>query len=226
MSAAASTAATAATGAWAPSYVGAKLYYTPTSCSFASVATAFALGLKGLKLELVSLNDHKTSDGGDFYAINPKGNVPAMVLADGTVLNENVAILLFIGDQNPSGGLTAAPGTIERVNLVNQLAYLASEIHGAFGGFFGVNDSNRVHLTGIFEKRVAFLDKMLTGKSYIANNKLSVADIYAYLLIGWHAYLKLDLTKYPNVSKYWTAIGALDIIKNGHTFANAKPTVV
>ena len=38
--------------------------------------------------------------GADFYKINPKGNVPAIILDDGTVLNENAATLQYIVDQS------------------------------------------------------------------------------------------------------------------------------
>jgi glutathione S-transferase len=40
-----------------------------------------------------------TASGVDFYTINPKGNVPTLILDDGTVLNENSAVLQYIADQ-------------------------------------------------------------------------------------------------------------------------------
>jgi glutathione S-transferase len=74
------------------------LYYTPTSCGAASFIVAHALGL-GLACETVDLGKHTTASGADFYAINPKGNVPALVLDDGTLLNEGAAVLQWLGDQ-------------------------------------------------------------------------------------------------------------------------------
>ena len=50
------------------------------------------------KLEQVDIREHKTASGVDFYTINPKGNVPALILDDGTILNENGAVLQFIAD--------------------------------------------------------------------------------------------------------------------------------
>jgi glutathione S-transferase len=86
----------------------AKLYYTPTSCGAVSFITAVTNGLK-IDTEIVDLATHKTASGADFYAINPKGNVPALVLADGTVLNENVAVLSYLADQN----ISAFPSTLQ-----------------------------------------------------------------------------------------------------------------
>jgi glutathione S-transferase len=44
----------------------------------------------GLPFELVrvSTKSHKTADGGDFYAINPKGYVPVLDWDDGERLTE------------------------------------------------------------------------------------------------------------------------------------------
>ena len=75
-----------------------KLYYTPTSCGAASFIAAHTAGLK-LDCEVVDIREHKTASGSDFYAINPKGNVPALVLDDGTCLNEGAAVLQWIADQ-------------------------------------------------------------------------------------------------------------------------------
>lgn len=75
-----------------------KLYYTSTSCGAASFIAAFTAGVK-LEAEQVNIQTHVTASGADFYAINSKGNVPTLVLNDGTVLNENTAILQYIADQ-------------------------------------------------------------------------------------------------------------------------------
>ncbi len=56
-----------------------KLYYTPTSCGAASFIAAYTAGLS-FEAEQVDLRAHRTASGLDFYAINPKGNVPALVL--------------------------------------------------------------------------------------------------------------------------------------------------
>ena len=75
-----------------------KLYYSPTSCGAASFIAAFTAQVN-LQVEQVSLGEHKTASGADYYKINPKGNVPALVLDDGTLLNEGSAVLQWIADQ-------------------------------------------------------------------------------------------------------------------------------
>ena len=74
-----------------------KLYYTPTSCGASSFICAFIAGLN-FDCEIVDLSTHKTESGIDFYTINPKGNVPTLILDDGTILNENISCLEYILD--------------------------------------------------------------------------------------------------------------------------------
>ena len=76
-----------------------KLYYSPASCGAASFISAVAAGIH-FEVEQVDLHGgHKTASGGDFFAINPKGNVPCLILDDGTILNENASVLQWIADQ-------------------------------------------------------------------------------------------------------------------------------
>ena len=53
-----------------------KLYYSPGACS---LSPHIALREAGLPATLVKVDTktHKLDDGADFYAINPKGYVPA-----------------------------------------------------------------------------------------------------------------------------------------------------
>jgi glutathione S-transferase len=84
-----------------------KLYYTATSCGAASFIAAHTAGVP-LQCETVTLNDHKTASGADYYAVNPKGNVPGLILDDGTCLNEGAAVLQWIADQARCGATAPA----------------------------------------------------------------------------------------------------------------------
>ena len=86
-----------------------KLYYSPGACSMAGHIVAVEGGL-ALELEKVDLKEHKTETGKDFYAINPKGYVPALQMDDGAVLAENGAILPFLGDRTGAGPIGGADG--------------------------------------------------------------------------------------------------------------------
>ena len=64
-----------------------KLYYAPGACSMAPHIVAREAG-HIFDLERVDIPNKKTADGGDYWKINPKGYVPALMLDDGQVLTE------------------------------------------------------------------------------------------------------------------------------------------
>ena len=92
-----------------------KLYFAPGACSLSPHIALHEAGLAH-EAEKVDLRAKTTASGADFLAVNPKGQVPAFVLDDGTVLTEGPAIVQYIADQAPKSGLAPANGTVERYN--------------------------------------------------------------------------------------------------------------
>jgi glutathione S-transferase len=87
-----------------------KLYLSPGACSLADHIALHEAGLAFDRIR-VDLRTKRTEDGGDFTAVNPKGYVPALVLDDGQLLTENVAILCWIAERaRPSSRRTARWG--------------------------------------------------------------------------------------------------------------------
>jgi len=179
-----------------------KLYYTSTSCGVASFIAAHKAGI-AIDTEQVDLKTHKTDSGVDFYTVNPKGNVPSIVLGDGTVLNENVATLSWVADQNLSAGLAPANGTQQRAHLLNTLAWIASELHPSIGGLFNptLTADVKTFIKEKGSKNLTYLDKQLLGTThqYLIGDGLTVADLYGHIVVGWTAYTGVDLAPYPNV---------------------------
>ena len=154
-----------------------KLYYTSSSCGAASFIAAFSAGVK-LETEQVDISTHVTASGADFYAINPKGNVPTLVLNDGTVLNENTAILQYIADQAPAGSIAPANGTVARAVLQNVLSYVSTEVHPSIGGLFNPAHAEDVkkHYRELSAKKLTYLNSTLIGdKNFLVGNSFTIA---------------------------------------------------
>jgi glutathione S-transferase len=83
-----------------------NLYYAPAACS---LADHIALIEADVRFKLIRVGrDKQTEDGRDFTSINPKGYTPALELDDGTILTENLTILLYIAET--TGKLLAKDG--------------------------------------------------------------------------------------------------------------------
>src|SRR5690606_55724 len=102
-----------------------KLYYLAGACSTASMISLLEAGQQ---FESVSVDraTRNTSDGQAFSSVNPKGYVPALILDNGELLTENVAVLSYIAGLS-GGKLGPVPGSLEYIRLVEWLSYVNSE---------------------------------------------------------------------------------------------------
>src|SRR5258708_24754213 len=100
-----------------------KLYYILESCALAPQIVANEAGIPVEPIR-VDFKTKTTQGGGDFFAINPKGYVPALALDDGEVLTENAAIVQYLADLKPEARLAPANGSLARVRLQEALNYI------------------------------------------------------------------------------------------------------
>lgn len=70
------------------------------ACSLASHITLRESG-KDFTLVSVDLMKKRLENGDDYFAVNPKGQAPALLLDDGTLLTEGVAIMQYLADSVP-----------------------------------------------------------------------------------------------------------------------------
>jgi len=201
-----------------------KLYYSASSCSAASFIAAYTAKVS-IECELVDTKTHLTSSGVDFYTINPKGNVPTLVLDDGTVLNEGAAVLQWIADQAP--GTIAAPyGTTERYLVQQAVNYVGSEVHTSIGGLFRAStDEVRAFLVEGANRRLKYLnDTYLVNKKFLVGDSFSIADAYLYIVLSWSGYVKVDLSPFPVVVEYFNYIGNLSNVVEAKARIATSPT--
>ena len=201
-----------------------KLYYTPTSCGAASFIAAHIAGLR-FEAEQVDLKTHRTTSGADFYAINAKGNVPTLVLDDGTVLNEGSAVLQYIADQAP-GTIAPRNGEVARYLVQQSLNHTASEVHTGIGGLFNPahNEHTRAYQNSLIERRLTFLNTHgVRGAQYVVGDSLTIADLYLYIVLSWTPYVGVDLSPYPNVAAYFEFIKSNAQVQAGHARIAENP---
>lgn len=188
-----------------------KLYYAPGACSR---ATNIVLHEAGIDVELVQVDirAHKlVATGEDYYAINPKGYVPALQLDNGALLTENIAILEYLGDK---AGLLARSGDSTRYNTIEWLAFVSTELHKTFSPFFhpAMPTEAKALFLERLKQRFAILDKHLANNDYLAGS-FGVADAYAFTVLGWCEPLQIDLSEYKNLTAYLARVADRPAVK-------------
>jgi len=186
-----------------------KLYFSPGACSLSPHIVLREAGIAA-DLEQVDLKTKKTKSGADFTAVNPKGQVPTLVLDDGQTLTEGPAIVQYLADQKPEAGLAPKNGTLERYRLQEWLNFLTSEVHKQFSPLFRPNtpEEYKTIAKENLGKRFDWLDKQLAGKQYLTGDTFTVADAYLFTVLRWSTRVNIDLGKWPNVKAYVERVAA------------------
>lgn len=186
-----------------------KLYYSPGACSLSPHIVSRELGIP-LELKKVNNKDKTVEGGGDYWQVNPRGYVPALVLDNGETLTEGPAIVQYLADQKPEAGLAPKNGTIERYRLQEWLNFLTSEVHKQFSPLFKPNtpeDYKKIAKENL-ATRFDWLDKQLAGKDYLMGKQFTVADAYAFVLLNWAKFHAIDLARWPNIAAFQKRVGA------------------
>jgi glutathione S-transferase len=186
-----------------------KLYYSPGACSLSPHIVMLEAGLDATLIK-VDTKTHKTQDGGDFYALNPKGYVPLLELDDGQRLSEGPVIVQYIADRKPASRLAPAAGTMERYRLQEWLNFITSELHKQFGPLFQATTpaEYKETLKEKISKRFDWVSSELEGKDYLMGSTFTVADAYFFTMLHWTKFVGIDLARWPVLVAYQARVAA------------------
>lgn len=161
-----------------------------------SMAVEAALGEIGVPYDYVPVSRETDENRQpEFLKINPRGQLPALVLPDGTVVTEGPAILAHLGDAFPAAGLVPAPGSSARATHDRWLAFCHANIYeGMLRQYY--TDRYTADPAGVPGVRAAaddyvnrhfhILDASLTGPGpFLLGARLSMIDIYLWMLCYW-----------------------------------------
>jgi glutathione S-transferase len=186
-----------------------KLYYSPGACSLAAhiVAREASLAIDLVKVELAT---HKTETGEDYLKINPRGYVPALQIG-GEVHTEVAALLSYLAEQAPQSKLLPPAGTIERFRVNRWLAFVSTELHKTFSPWLFSAETAETTKQAVREKlalRFAELDALFATRQYLIGDTFTVADAYAFTIVNWSNFLKIDLKPYPGLQAFMSRVAA------------------
>jgi glutathione S-transferase len=185
-----------------------KLYGNALSCSLASHIAAREAAID-MDYEWVSLSTKRLDDGADYLAINPKGQVPALVLDDGRVLTEGVAILQYLAAQKPAAGLMPPAGGFEHAQAQEWLNFIATELHKKiFYALFNPLTPPEAKAFARSEAPKAFsvVDRHLAGRAFLVGEGFTVADAYLATALNWFGPAGFGIADWPNLAAYQARI--------------------
>lgn len=124
--------------------------------------------------------------GEAYRSINPMGKVPA-IRHNGKVVTECAAICAYMADAFPEAGL--APPPADRADYYRWLFFTAGAMEPAITskslGFEPNEEQSATAGFGSKELVIDVLERSLTGKSFIAGDRFSAADLYLAAQLGF-----------------------------------------
>ena len=177
-----------------------KLYYAPGACS-----QAIHIALHEARLEhtseAVDLRAKRTETGADYWAINPKGAVPALDLGNGEVLTENAAILQYLGDLAGDPQLFPPVGDLRRYRVLEWLNFIATELHKGFGPLWNpasLEDAKQ-GARDILAKKFDYAEKKRGAGPFLMGEQVTIADPYLFVMLSWTGMHSIDLGRWPGL---------------------------
>ena len=189
-----------------------KLYTQRAACSLASHIIAYELGLD-VEIVRVDRATHRASDGQDYFAINPNGYVPALVLDDGEVLVEGTAILQYLAGLKLEIGLMPEDSKGQRL-IQSLLNFIATELHKPMAqmmtpDYVPVKEALYKHVA----PRLDWIAGRLTG-DYLLGDNFSVADAYLFVCLNWSQWNGIDLSRWPKLEAFMQRVGKRPAVRS------------
>ncbi len=144
----------------------------------------------------VDLAKKVTERGEDYLQINPKGQVPALELDDGTLLTEGTAIVQYLADLKPDRQLLAPAGSLTRYHTLEWLSYISTELHKGFSPLYRPDtpEEFKVKQREQLLTKFRYVDNALRDKQWLLGARFTVADAYLFVVTRWAKAVKLDLS--------------------------------
>jgi glutathione S-transferase len=185
-----------------------KLFGRPGSGSGVCEAV---LAVSGLPYEIVDLEKWgRTAPPAELLAVNPLGQIPTLVLPDGSAMTESAAITLYVADLVPETGLAPPVSDPRRARYLRWMVYLATNCYMTALRFY-YPERYSTHNDGGAPVKKAALERSafewsvfadtLGGAPFILGGQMSAADIYAAMLVSWDLDQNSLFKRHPNLKR-------------------------
>jgi glutathione S-transferase len=151
-----------------------------------------------------------------FTAVNPFQRVPALLLDNGTVLTEAIAICRYLEWLQPEPVLLGRPGieaaTVEmwEQRMEHYLMHTVTQVFRHLHPAMKIMEAPQIAAWGEANKARVFeclrvLDRELAGRAFIAGDSFSVADITALAAVDWMKPGRLEVPAELSHIRRWYA---------------------
>ena len=196
-----------------------KLYARPGA---GSAAVEALLAECGAAFEIIDvLRGPDGSVPQDYRRINPRSEVPTLLLPDNSIMTESAAMMIYLADLHPSAGLAPSVTSPMRARYLRWMLYFATAVYMADLRMYypARHSTDAGHAANIKAKAIEDMDRdfdifaeALGEGPYILGQLMSAVDIYAAMLISWAPDVPQLFARHANIKTLYGLVAARPFI--------------
>jgi glutathione S-transferase len=196
-----------------------KLYARPGA---GSAAVEALLAECGAAFEIIDvLREPDGTVPRSFQQINPRSEVPSLLLPDNSIMTESAAMMIYLADLHPAAGLAPSVTSPLRARYLRWMLYFATAVYMADLRMYypARHSSDTTHAAGIKAKAIADMErdfdifaKELGEGPFILGPSMSAVDIYAAMLISWAPDVSQLFARHANIKRLYELVAARPLI--------------
>ena len=193
-------------------------------CGSAIVEAAFALAKVPLDYEEVDYGAGSATRE-RLLDVNPLGQVPALVLPDGSVMTESLAIVHYVNDLAPRAGLVPAKADPARTAFLRWSNFLVAAVYPTFS--YGdepakwvedVKGAKQLRESTDRHREAQWLRlEEIAGEPWFLGAKMTALDLYVAVMTHWRPGRKWFVAHTPRLvsisQKASATPGVADVVK-------------
>ncbi len=190
-----------------------RLYWSKTSGAFPAAVLLDAAGVayEGVKLSLEAKEQHAAY----YLKLNPRGQVPTLVLPDGQIMTESAALCIYLGDRHPESGLLPGIDDPARAAVLRWLVFAATQLYeddlriyypDRYTNVAAGVPAVKASALAAFERHLDYLEAALGAGPFLLGQRLSILDVYLAMLVSWHPDATPGTGRFPRLAPLAEAV--------------------
>ncbi|HLX23614.1 MAG TPA: glutathione S-transferase family protein [Usitatibacter sp.] len=188
-------------------------------CGNAIVESAFAVAGIPIDYEEVDYSAESPTRA-RLLSVNPLGQVPSLVLPDGRVMTESLAMIHHIDDHAPKAGLIPPPGDATRETFYRWAVFIVAALYPTFtygddpkkwvpdeNGSKMLRESTNRHREAMWKQL-----ESVAGSPWFLGGRMSALDLYFASMVYWRPGRKWFDDNAPKISAIAKKAAALDAV--------------
>jgi GST-like protein len=188
-----------------------------------SIIVEAALRVAGIPYDYEEVDYEQPGPGRDrLFALNPLGQVPTLVLPDGSILTESAAIIMVIDDLAPGAGLAPPAGSEERLPFLRWLIFMVAAIYPTFT----YGDDPKKWLPGLAQSTLlrtttdqhrqklwSFVESSIAPAPWFLGGRFSALDLYVGAMVHWRPRQEWFRAECPRLSAVAAKAGQIPAVQ-------------